>query len=312
MQKQYKLYSYFASSTLIYTFLRNNARIIHKYFKYCIIKIHLGGEEMILNNLGVLMKENDISQSELSNKTGLARPTIVQMMNNESRNIRYESVNQICKLFNIHMNELLIYSPYEIQIKDIIIEKSYTDVYELTFGSEFFNGNIINNPNTEVFYDDNKNKYIKMTTYEAFIHLNINKEEFILTGLLDAIGFTHLDKRMRATENFYLKIDKNKYSDLKKNNITEEVIQLYLNTLEFKKIFIDRVSAFIDEYPSAGNKIDLSNIHADQIQLEVELHINDKRKLDSNIMKLLSSLSDEEKKIVKEILDDENLGDNHD
>lgn len=267
---------------------------------------------MILNNLGVLMKENDISQSELSNKTGLARPTIVQMMNNESRNIRYESVNQICKLFNIHMNELLIYSPYEIQIKDIIIEKSYTDVYELTFGSEFFNGNIINNPNTEVFYDDNKNKYIKMTTYEAFIHLNINKEEFILTGLLDAIGFTHLDKRMRATENFYLKIDKNKYSDLKKNNITEEVIQLYLNTLEFKKIFIDRVSAFIDEYPSAGNKIDLSNIHADQIQLEVELHINDKRKLDSNIMKLLSSLSDEEKKIVKEILDDENLGDNHD
>ncbi|AVO02822.1 helix-turn-helix domain-containing protein [Staphylococcus simulans] len=78
---------------------------------------------MIICTLDTLMKEKDVNQSRIVEETGITRPTLLTLIRNTNQSIRYETVNQLCNFFNIDMCELLVYSPVEVKLKEIIIEE---------------------------------------------------------------------------------------------------------------------------------------------------------------------------------------------
>ncbi|MFK5675435.1 helix-turn-helix transcriptional regulator [Mammaliicoccus sciuri] len=78
---------------------------------------------MIICTLNQLMKEKDITQSKISDDTGITRPTLLSLIRNDNQSIRYETINQLCKFFSIDMSELLVYSPVEVKLEHILVEK---------------------------------------------------------------------------------------------------------------------------------------------------------------------------------------------
>lgn len=69
------------------------------------------------------MKENNKTQSEIAIATGITRPTLLSLIRNENQSIRYETINKLCDFFAIDMSDLLVYSPVDVELKDIILEK---------------------------------------------------------------------------------------------------------------------------------------------------------------------------------------------
>lgn len=106
---------------------------------------------MIVCRLKELMIQYDLTQSKISDETGITRPTLLQLIRNENQNIKYDTIEKLCKYFKIGLNELLLYSPFDIKLisqnvysestksgKDITIEiifelKDKTVIFEETF-----------------------------------------------------------------------------------------------------------------------------------------------------------------------------------
>lgn len=78
---------------------------------------------MILCTLNKLMEENDKTQSEIATITGITRPTLLSLIRNDNQSIRYETINQLCNFFDIDMSELLVYSPVNVQLKEVLLEE---------------------------------------------------------------------------------------------------------------------------------------------------------------------------------------------
>lgn len=80
---------------------------------------------MIICTLNKLMEENDKTQSEVANATGITRPTLLSLIRNDNQSIRYETINQLCKYFDIDMNELLVYSPVDVELKEVRLQETF-------------------------------------------------------------------------------------------------------------------------------------------------------------------------------------------
>ncbi|EQA7701685.1 helix-turn-helix domain-containing protein [Staphylococcus pseudintermedius] len=78
---------------------------------------------MIVCRLSKLMKDNNKTQSEISSKTGITRPTLLSLIRNDNQSIKYETIDKLCNFFDIDMSELLVYSPVPVKLKDIRIDK---------------------------------------------------------------------------------------------------------------------------------------------------------------------------------------------
>ena len=60
---------------------------------------------MIFNTLKILMKDYKITQTKLAEQTNITRPTLLSLIRNDNKSIRYDVIEGICKLFNIEMND---------------------------------------------------------------------------------------------------------------------------------------------------------------------------------------------------------------
>ena len=56
---------------------------------------------MIFNTLKILMNDYGITQTKISEETNITRPTLLSLIRNENKSIRYDVIESICKLFNI-------------------------------------------------------------------------------------------------------------------------------------------------------------------------------------------------------------------
>ncbi|MBV5138348.1 helix-turn-helix domain-containing protein [Staphylococcus chromogenes] len=87
---------------------------------------------MIICTLKKLMEEYNVSQSQIATATGITRPTLLSLIRNENQSIRYETINQLCKYFEIDMSDLLVFSPVEVKLSEILIEElPFSAYYEL-------------------------------------------------------------------------------------------------------------------------------------------------------------------------------------
>lgn len=87
---------------------------------------------MIICTLKKLMEEYNVSQSQIATATGITRPTLLSLIRNENQSIRYETINQLCKYFEIDMSDLLVFSPVEVKLSEILIEElPFSAYYDL-------------------------------------------------------------------------------------------------------------------------------------------------------------------------------------
>ncbi|MCD8892452.1 helix-turn-helix transcriptional regulator [Staphylococcus nepalensis] len=88
---------------------------------------------MIICTLNKLMENTSKTQSEVASKTGITRPTLLSLIRNDNQSIRYETINQLCKFFDVDMSELLVYSPVDVKLKEVLVEKvPYNINYEIS------------------------------------------------------------------------------------------------------------------------------------------------------------------------------------
>lgn len=58
------------------------------------------------------MKEKNITIADLHRSLGISRPTLTRMVNNESDTIRYDTIDQLCKIFMVGLNGLFSFVPF--------------------------------------------------------------------------------------------------------------------------------------------------------------------------------------------------------
>ena len=94
---------------------------------------------MILCRLNKLIKENNITQSEIAEQTGITRPTLLSLIRNDNKSIKYETIEKLCQYFQINMDKLLIYYPHDIQLSSFNIIRASKEIYitiEFKFNGE--------------------------------------------------------------------------------------------------------------------------------------------------------------------------------
>lgn len=68
---------------------------------------------MIVIKLGDLLKKINMSQRELSRRTGIRQPTINEMTANKSKYLPIENLNKICEVLECDLTDILEHTKKE-------------------------------------------------------------------------------------------------------------------------------------------------------------------------------------------------------
>lgn len=72
---------------------------------------------MIISNLKTILANKNISATGLAKISGVSRTAINQLVNNISGGIQFETVNKICSVLNIGLEDLISFAPFDINIE---------------------------------------------------------------------------------------------------------------------------------------------------------------------------------------------------
>lgn len=230
---------------------------------------------MIICTLKKLMEENDKTQSEVATTTGITRPTLLSLIRNDNQSIRYETINQLCKYFNIDMSGLLVYSPVEMKLKKVLIEGVPISLkYELTEEDSSFSISLIYEIDgiefefdTNLYVTDTDNTlknsnrfFLHSVVYEdIFNTLEVKgfKKEFILT-YNDSIDIEDVIKKelknSNLDTNFYIKSTDVELQQLEREN------KVFDDLVEELKALVDSIPFENEEKEKMFKKInDIKN-----------------------------------------------------
>lgn len=82
---------------------------------------------MIFCTLRKLINEKNVTQSKIADTTGITRPTLLQLIRNDNQNIKYDTLEKLCDFFKIPLDELLIYSPFNLYFGNSDVSKIFVD-----------------------------------------------------------------------------------------------------------------------------------------------------------------------------------------
>ena len=68
---------------------------------------------MIVVKLPELIARERTKVSEVANATGLSRTTLYKICNDQSTRIDFDTLDKLCKLFDVQVNDILEYVPDE-------------------------------------------------------------------------------------------------------------------------------------------------------------------------------------------------------
>lgn len=237
---------------------------------------------MIICTLNKLMEENDKTQSEVATTTGITRPTLLSLIRNDNQSIRYETINQLCKYFNIDMSELLVYSPVEMKLKKVLIEGVPISLkYELTEENSSFSISLIYEIDgiefefdTNLYVTDTDNTlknsnrfFLHSVVYEdIFNTLEVKgfKKEFILTynDSIDIEGVIKKElKNSNLDTNFYIKSTDVELQQLERENkvfddLVEELKGL-VDSIPFENEEKEKMFKKINDIKNKNNNDDI-------------------------------------------------------
>src|SRR5699024_827507 len=114
---------------------------------------------MIFCTLKSLMEDYGVTQTRLSEATGITRPTLVQLMKNENQNIKYDTIDRLCDYFNIDMDDLIKRSKYEIRYESSQIKYHDTHEYKRGYPEMYIESFITIGKNQFKFISNDLNPY---------------------------------------------------------------------------------------------------------------------------------------------------------
>ncbi|MGK8461565.1 helix-turn-helix domain-containing protein [Staphylococcus epidermidis] len=178
---------------------------------------------MILCTLKNYMKLFGATQSQISEQTGITRPTLLSLIRNENKNIKYDTIDELCNFFGIQLKDLLIYSPVKIKQKSFNI-KTIIEEYEHINES--------------------------WKTYGVSITYEINNEVFIFEGSIDPIDLKTFKNKKFENGTLYLNcncfIEKDNYENLLKAGFSKEFFDLYNDLNQIKNKIVDKLPFELD------------------------------------------------------------------
>lgn len=185
---------------------------------------------MIICTLKNYMELFEVNQSHLSEVTGITRPTLLSLIKNENKNIKYENIDALCKFFGIGLSDLLLYSPVPMKL---ILSK--WQVVE-----------------TNISHDDEEDY-----TFVEDKHLlmySINNTEYTFESNPDQVVINQL-KEGKNSEPLYMlytcSIDKDDYEDLLRLGFNKEFFDYYNDLRDMKNSILtslnNRFNSQLDE-----------------------------------------------------------------
>ncbi|WP_145334594.1 helix-turn-helix transcriptional regulator [Staphylococcus epidermidis] len=178
---------------------------------------------MILCTLKNYMKLFGATQSQISEQTGITRPTLLSLIRNENKNIKYDTIDELCNFFGIQLKDLLIYSPVKIKQKSFNI-KTIIEEYEHINES--------------------------WKTYGVSIVYEINNEDFIFEGSIDPIDLKTFRNKKFENGTLYLNcncfIEKDNYENLLRAGFSKEFFDLYNDLNQIKNKIVDKLPFELD------------------------------------------------------------------
>lgn len=147
---------------------------------------------MIRNRLNELMKIKKVRVKDLNEQLGISRATLVKIRENTATQMRYDTINKLCKYLNVTLNDFFEYTPLDITIEPQI---DYTDVEKIKEADkdpnkfttlEFLDGRLIISVDSVQYYylvDDCKYMpddlfYISFISAYDLVHEPGLKEEY--------------------------------------------------------------------------------------------------------------------------------------
>ncbi|MGI1772098.1 helix-turn-helix domain-containing protein [Streptococcus uberis] len=147
---------------------------------------------MIKNKLKELMDSNNLSINKLSNETGLARPTITSLLNNESKGIQFDTLEILLKYFKVGFDDFFN-----------VIDLDFNIIHRIT-GAE-----INEQDNNSVILH---NEISGLTKDILKYDLLVSKSE--IEGLVNAVSCRFIENKLAFLASFYNDITTEKYFNL--------------------------------------------------------------------------------------------------
>lgn len=63
---------------------------------------------MIECRLKELMEMKGVTQTDISNATGITRPTLLSLIRNDAQSIKFSTIESLCDYFNIEIQDFLV------------------------------------------------------------------------------------------------------------------------------------------------------------------------------------------------------------
>lgn len=192
---------------------------------------------MIICTLKKYMELFEVNQSYLSEETGITRPTLLSLIKNENKNIKYENIDALCNFFGIELSDLLLYSPVPIKL---LLSKW-------------------NKLETKFSHDDEKDDYFVEDTH--LLMYNINNVKYIFESKPDQVVINQL-KEGENNQPLYMiyscSIEKEDYEDLLRRGFNKEFFDYYNELRDIKNSILT----------SLNNRFD-SNLEEQDLTVEI-------------------------------------------
>lgn len=94
---------------------------------YCtiLLKQLIGVILMIRSNLSILLAEQNLKITKVSNDTGISRTTLTALASNYGQGIQFDTINKLCMYLRVDPGELISYVPVDIEIISLYIDEPF-------------------------------------------------------------------------------------------------------------------------------------------------------------------------------------------
>lgn len=174
---------------------------------------------MIKNNFNTLMAERQLKITRVSNDTGISRTTLTALSQEMSKGVQLDTLNTLCKYFNITPCEFFDYLPFDLEYnieqdtEEELVPNSEDDIeyttrcdYILFINMKGKNQNKTFEIKIDVEKTYNITDPIEGNLYE-YLKFDINNIDIILVGNPEALSFIELVKGLSASWQTKIQLD---------------------------------------------------------------------------------------------------------
>ena len=174
---------------------------------------------MIKNNFNTLMAERQLKITRVSNDTGISRTTLTSLSQEMSKGVQLDTLNTLCKYFNITPCEFFDYLPFDLEYnieqdtEEELVPNSEDGIkyttscdYILFINMKGKNQNKTFEIKIDVEKTYNLTDPIEGNLYE-YLKFDINNIDILIVGNPEALSFIELVKGLSASWQTKIQLD---------------------------------------------------------------------------------------------------------